>query len=130
MCCALLRRGRTNLPNLANLTAPQSCYPRFENRAEYWNPQTLSYRFLVEAKRLWEPEAAQPRITTIQAGILLNLLHNMCGLDKIGRAYSVQAIALAHALRLYDDVPAVRGESSRSADGRVFTAWMLYNYET
>ena len=29
----------------------------FRDRSEYWNPDTLSYKFLVEAKRLWEIEA-------------------------------------------------------------------------
>ncbi|KAJ4227937.1 hypothetical protein NW759_004026 [Fusarium solani] len=96
-----------------------SCYSRFRDRAEYWNPQTLLYRFLAEAKRLWELEADTPRVTTVQAGLALNMVHNMCGLDKFGRAYSIQAVNLAHKLRLFDDVEEVQDQRTR--DGRAFT---------
>ncbi|KAI7778629.1 C6 transcription factor [Diaporthe eres] len=79
-----------------------ACYHRFYTRAEYWNPQTLMYRFLAEAKRVWELEAPKPRITTIQAGIIFNVTHNLCGLDEIGQAYRIHALALAHELQLFD----------------------------
>ncbi|KAI8663033.1 hypothetical protein LRP88_07241 [Fusarium phalaenopsidis] len=104
------------------------CYSRFRDRAEYWNPQTLLYRFLAEAKRLWELEADTPRVTTAQAGVILNTLHNICGLDKFGRAYTTHALSLAHTLRLFDDTEEVQDQRTR--DGRRFTAWVLYNYET
>ncbi|KAI5465269.1 hypothetical protein BGZ63DRAFT_436822 [Mariannaea sp. PMI_226] len=104
------------------------CSPRLSNRAEYWNPQTLLYRFIAEAKRLWELEASEPRITTIQAGILFNVFHNLCGLDEIGQAYRIQAIALAHKLRLFDST--VEVQSERIRQGRAFAAWALFNWET
>jgi len=97
------------------------------NRAEYWNPHTLQYRFLAEAKRLWELEAAQPRLTTVQAGMLFNVYYNLSGLDEIGQAYRLHAIALAHDLRLFE--AKLEGQRDRLWDGRAFTAWSLYNWE-
>ncbi|RTE84556.1 hypothetical protein BHE90_000851 [Fusarium euwallaceae] len=104
------------------------CYSKFGDRAQYWNPQTLLYRFLAEAKRLWELEANIPRVTTVQAGLILNTVLNICGLDKFGRAYTTQALNLAHSLQLFDDNEEVQDQRTR--DGRCFTAWVLYNYET
>ncbi|KAI8723046.1 Zn(2)-C6 fungal-type domain-containing protein [Fusarium sp. LHS14.1] len=103
------------------------CYPGFSNRAEYWNPNTLSYRFLAEAKRLWELECSEPCITTIQAGILFSVFHNLCGLDEIGQPYRIHAVSLAHEIRIFD-VMDVR--SQRIQNGRVYTAWALYSWET
>ncbi|KAK8023274.1 Nitrogen assimilation transcription factor nit-4 [Apiospora marii] len=104
------------------------CYPRFSNRAEYWNPHTLLYRFLAEAKRLWELEAAEPRLTTIQAGLFFNVFHNLCGLDEIGQAYRIHAIALAHELGFYDGPITAPSEKMRKA--KIYTAWALYSWES
>ncbi|KAF4973299.1 hypothetical protein FSARC_374 [Fusarium sarcochroum] len=104
------------------------CYPQLSNRFEYWNPNNLVYRFMAEAKRLWELEATVPRITTIQAGILFSVYHNLCGIDEIGQAYRIQAVALAHRLHIFD--AAVEGQNERTHRGREYTAWALYNWET
>ncbi|KAJ4244801.1 hypothetical protein NW762_014379 [Fusarium torreyae] len=103
------------------------CYPRFSKRVEYWNPNNLIYRFMAEAKRLWELEATVPRITTIQAGILFSVFHNLCGIDEIGQAYRIQAVYLANQLRIFDT--AVEGQDDRTHRGRQYTAWALYNWE-
>ncbi|KAH8897378.1 hypothetical protein GQ53DRAFT_638658 [Thozetella sp. PMI_491] len=110
---------------LVNITLAYACvcYPKFSDRAEYWNPHTLVYRFLAEAKRIWELEAAAARITTIQAGILFSVFHNLSGLDEIGQAYRIQAVALAHKLRLFDGPGAEKSERLRR--GRAYTAWAL-----
>lgn len=107
---------------------PQVCFPRFSNRAEYWNPDTLVYRFLAEAKRLWELEKDEPRITTIQAGILFNVFHNLCGLDEIGQPYRLQAIELARQMRLFETTVTKRSE--RMQKSMAFLAWTLFNWET
>ncbi|KAM0359728.1 hypothetical protein ACHAP4_003332 [Fusarium culmorum] len=104
------------------------CYPQMSNRVEYWNPNNLLYRFTAEAKRLWELEAKVPRITTIQAGIILTVFHNLCGVDEIGKPYRLQAVALAHQLRIFDT--AVADRSERLQRGREYTAWAMYNWET
>ncbi|KAF4445635.1 hypothetical protein F53441_10635 [Fusarium austroafricanum] len=114
---------------LVNVTLAYACvcYPRFSNRVEYWNPNTLAYRFMAEAKRLWELEATVPRITTVQAGILFAVYHNLCGLDEIGKPYRIQAVVLAKQLRLFDT--AVDGQSDRLRRGRQHAAWAMYNWE-
>lgn len=85
------------------------------------------YRFIAEAKRLWELEAHMTRITTIQAGMLFNVFHNLCGLDEIGQAYRIQAITLAQAMRLFNPT---EGVAPRIRHGMAFTAWALFNWET
>ena len=105
----------------------QVCYPRFSNRSEYWNPHTLQYRFVAEAKRIWELEATEPRITTVQAGILFNVYYNLSGLDEIGQVYRIQAIALANELGLFN--PTIHQPSDRIRNGRDYTAWALYSWE-
>ncbi|KAF5506420.1 Nitrogen assimilation transcription factor nit-4 [Colletotrichum siamense] len=96
---------------LVNITLAYACvcYPQFSNRVEYWNPDTLGYRFLAEAKRLWELQTSEPRVTTIQAGILFSVFHNLCGLDEIGQPYRIHGVNLARW---------------------AYTAWALYNWET
>lgn len=88
------------------------------------------YRFLAEAKRLWELEAPKPRITTIQAGIIFNVIHNLCGIDEIGQPYRIHALALADKLQLLDGTIGGREQSSRIQNGRAYAAWALYNWET
>jgi hypothetical protein len=69
----------------------------------------------------------EPRITTIQAGIVLNIYYNLSGLDEIGQVWRVQAIALAHELGLFDG--RITAESDRLRAGMEFTAWTLYMWE-
>jgi hypothetical protein len=97
------------------------------DRSQYWNPATLIYRFLAEARRLWELEAVTPRITTIQAGIIFNVFQGLCGLDEIGQAYRIQAVSLAHQLHLFNGP--MTGETERMRDGKLFLAWALYQWE-
>lgn len=81
----------------------------------------MGYRFMAEAKRLWELEASEPCITTIQAGIILTVFHNLCGLDRIGQAYRINSVSLAKQLDLFDKP--ISGPSKRVRDGKHFTAW-------
>ncbi|OPB40292.1 Zn2Cys6 transcriptional regulator [Trichoderma guizhouense] len=104
------------------------CFPNFPDRAEYWNPKALVYRFVMEAKRIWELENHVPRITTIQAGIVFNVFHNLCGLDEIGQPYRIRAIDLAHKMQLFDST--VGGRSYKMQRSMAFLAWTLFNWET
>ncbi|KAF3799371.1 Nitrogen assimilation transcription factor nirA [Colletotrichum gloeosporioides] len=115
---------------LVNITLAYACvcYPQFSNRVEYWNPNTLGYRFLAEAKRLWELQASEPRVTTIQAGILFSVFHNLCGLDEIGQPYRIHGVKLALKLRLFSKSSCGNNDSKRK--GWAYTAWALYNWET
>lgn len=96
-------------------------------RYQYWNPERLSYKFLAEAKRLWELELEDPKITTIQAGILLSICHKMSGIDKIGWSYTVQAIGIARKIGLFTTNP--EGSSEKTRRVSAFTAWALFNYQ-
>ncbi|RGP76742.1 hypothetical protein FLONG3_5182 [Fusarium longipes] len=124
--------GRTDFCSslLVNIVLAYACvcYPQMSNRVEYWNPDNLVYRFVAEAKRLWELDAKVPRITTIQAGILFTVFHNFCGVDEVGKAYRLHAISLAQQLSIFDT--AVASRSDRIQKGREYTAWALYNWET
>ncbi|KAF4333352.1 nitrogen assimilation transcription factor nit-4 [Fusarium beomiforme] len=115
---------------LVNVTLAYACvcYPDFSNRAQYWNPNNLVYHFMAEAKRLWELEASVPRMTTIQAGILFSVYHNLCGLDEVGEPYRIHAVTLAHELRIFDTVEVSQNE--RIQRGRQYLAWAMYNWET
>ncbi|KAF4960207.1 hypothetical protein FGADI_1227 [Fusarium gaditjirri] len=115
---------------LVNVTLAYACvcYPNFTNRVDYWNPNTLAYRFIAEAKRLWELEASIPRMTTIQAGILFSVFHNLCGLDAVGKPYRVHAVALANQLRIFDTID--MDQSKRIQRGSQNLAWAMYNWET
>ncbi|KAK1247711.1 hypothetical protein MKX07_000599 [Trichoderma sp. CBMAI-0711] len=104
------------------------CSPQLSNRAEYWNPETLVYRFLAEAKRIWELESGQAHIATIQAGILFSVFHNLCGLDEIGQPYRLQAIELAREMRLFDST--VGGRSDKMKKCMAFLAWTLFDWES
>ncbi|CCE33506.1 related to nitrate assimilation regulatory protein nirA [Claviceps purpurea 20.1] len=106
-----------------------ACYPAFPLRAEYWNPNTMLYRFMAEAKRIWELEHSSPQITTIQAGIIFNVIYNLCGLDEVGQPYRLHAVALARRMRLFMRV-GIADADSRLCSGKAFTAWALYNWET
>ena len=67
-------------------------------------------------------------MTTIQAGILFNVFYNLCGLDEIGQAYRLHALALANEMQLFNST--AKGQSKRIRHGMAFTAWALFNWET
>ncbi|KAL6699759.1 hypothetical protein J3F84DRAFT_361663 [Trichoderma pleuroticola] len=115
---------------LVNIVLAYSCvcFPGFPDRAEYWNPKALVYRFVMEAKRLWELESHVPHITTIQAGIAFTVFHNLCGLDEIGQTYRIHAIDLAHQMQLFDST--IGGRSHKMQRSMAFLAWTLFNWET
>lgn len=83
---------------------------------------------MAEARRLWDLEADEPRITTVQAGIIFSVVHNLCGLDQVGQMYRIHAIRLAEQLKLFDAAPSDIDE--RQGRGRVYTAWMLFSWES
>ncbi|OAA35696.1 Zn(2)-C6 fungal-type DNA-binding domain protein [Metarhizium rileyi] len=115
---------------LVNAVLAQSCshYRGLSDRVEFWNPQTLGYRFLAEAKRLWEYEKDNDALTTLQAALVLHIIYSGSGADKIGFAYTVQACAIAHRLDLYN--PNCIVKSTRLRDARNYTAWALYSWQS
>ncbi|KAK3496731.1 uncharacterized protein B0T23DRAFT_63586 [Neurospora hispaniola] len=120
-----------------------------QGRAEYWNPANIVYLFLAEAKRLFEidselerpiPLSNDPngerrlreweerRLTTIQAGLLLNVLYLFNGSDKIGWRYSLRAIEMAHEINLFG--PAQPEMDREMRDVREFTAWVVFTWQS
>jgi hypothetical protein len=87
----------------------------------------LGYRFLAEAKRLWELELMQSKLTTIQAALFLNGSYNLDGVDAVGWRYASQAIAMADKLHLFAAPPSGTSEKMRIA--REFTAWTLFCWQ-
>ncbi|PMB70555.1 Nitrogen assimilation transcription factor nirA [Beauveria bassiana] len=71
----------------------------FPDRVEYWNPQSLGYKFFAEARRLWDMDRLEPdSVTTIQAGMIMNIIYNVYSMDKVGLSYGAQASAMAYKM--------------------------------
>ena len=103
----------------------QHCHLEMADRSEYWNPHTLGYKFLAEAKRLWELEQIQPRcLTTLQAAVILTVILTADSMDKVGLSYSVQAIVIAEELDIFGSLTSVKSERGRQSYG--FAAWALF----
>jgi hypothetical protein len=111
----------------AVLAAACHCYSRVQDRAEFWNPSTLGYQFLSECRRLWELEAGNSTITTVQAATIMALTYNKNGMDKIGWSYMMQAIKAAENMDLFG--PVQNAHSTRLKAARTFTGWALFNFQ-
>ncbi|KAF1737343.1 Nitrogen assimilation transcription factor nirA [Beauveria bassiana] len=97
----------------------------FPDRAEYWNPHFLGYKFFAEARRLWDMDRFEPdSVTTIQAGLIMNLVYNVYSMDKVGLSYGAQASAMAYKMGLFKLPDEVTDPSLQIV--RDFTAWGLY----
>lgn len=58
----------------------------------------------------------------------MNIIYNICGLDKVGWVYMAQAIAMGHNLGLFYGTPPFR--SQRMKDAATFTAWVTFNWQS
>ncbi|KAI1381121.1 hypothetical protein F4677DRAFT_460363 [Hypoxylon crocopeplum] len=113
-------------PLLVNavLSAAWHGYSKMKNRAEFWSPDNLGYRFLAEARRLFELEQANPSITTIQAGAIINLTCNLNGIDEIGWIYTYRSLEMARDISLFSPSPDETREWQLAAGT---TAWCFFN---
>ncbi|KAK2689412.1 hypothetical protein QWA68_011946 [Fusarium oxysporum] len=102
-------------------------YSKMSHRSQFWNPRTLGYQFLAEARRLWELEIGNARLTTIQAAIVLSLVHDANGSDEVGRSYLTQAVAAAHAMHLFSTP--TKNSDDLEYYARAFTAWALFGLQ-
>ncbi|KAJ9421251.1 nitrate assimilation regulatory nirA [Fusarium oxysporum] len=66
----------------------------------------------------------EPSLTTLQAALVMTLILNMGGLDKLGMTYLIQAASMAHNLQLFDSPSTVRDIEVRNPCD--FTAWGLF----
>jgi len=85
----------------------------------------LAYRFLAETKRLWELEDRELKLTTIQAGCLINATMNDFGHDKPGFEYTLKALSMAQKMGLF---VVARTAGNKFEHAKVFTAWALSSW--
>ncbi|KAJ4077892.1 hypothetical protein NW769_015238, partial [Fusarium oxysporum] len=127
-----LAKGRTQFCSslLVNTLLAAACHAsmRILDRAKFWSPQNLAYQFLAEARRLWEIQDGKSSLTAIQAAIVLNIIYDCDTMDKIGRSYLLQAVAMAHDLKLFQS-SSDKAMSKKTQRARAFTAWCLYAWD-
>jgi hypothetical protein len=118
-----------DLPNRAIAAANilQTCSRLLPNSPNFWDPDTLTYRFLAEAKRLWELEDDEPKLTTVHAGCLINAAMDVNGHDKPGIAYARKAVSIAQELGIFR---APLTDDPKLCDAKAFTAWGLSTWLT
>ncbi|KNB04814.1 hypothetical protein FOXG_16196 [Fusarium oxysporum f. sp. lycopersici 4287] len=117
-------------PLLVNAILAVGCHCQnyLSQPAEFWNPNSLGYKFLAEAKRLWAVEESRERsLTTLQAAIIINTIVNMFGIDKLSSAYLVQAIDIAHELGLFEPTTYIMHKKLRHSYN--LTAWSLFHWQ-
>jgi Arc/MetJ family transcription regulator len=115
-------------PLLVNAILAEAChsYRKVTHRAQYWRPETLGHRFLIETKRLWALESGKSKLTTLHAAMVLHIIYTMNGMDQVGISYLLQSVRLAQDLRLF----APEQTEGRTRTARVFTAWALYRWQS
>jgi len=118
---------------LVNAVLAYGCYcsRRFGDRFKYWDPDSLGYRFLAEAKSLWEVQITdgnRPKLVSVQAVMIINIVLNLHGLDKQGHLYGLQGLAIAKDMGLFSGSRHITPKQDRHA--RDFTAWCLFNMDT
>ncbi|KAL6704951.1 hypothetical protein ACN47E_007496 [Coniothyrium glycines] len=113
---------------LVNAVLAKACttFQGIEDRFMFWEPQNLGYRFLAEARRLWEMVAEEASLTTVQAGYLITATYNVNGLDRIGRSYTAQALAMAEQLGLFHDDA---HDDRRFRKAKAITGWSLFSWQ-
>ncbi|KAJ4269845.1 hypothetical protein NW762_001514 [Fusarium torreyae] len=117
-------------PLLVNAVLAVGCQCRnYESEpAEFWNPGSLGYKFLAEAKRLWIMEVDRRRsLTTLQAALVLNTIINMFDMDPLSSAYLVQATKMAHELGLFEPTTYIMNKKLRQSYD--LTAWSLFHWQ-
>jgi len=101
--------------------------PLVPNRSEFWKPDSLLYRFLAETRRLWELKQGKPRITTVQASIIITELYAALAADKLGSAYAERGLAMAYELHLFDRTDEAQNPAMRRV--RENTAWAFFSMQ-
>lgn len=87
--------------------------------------------FLSEARRLWESEldSGNDRLTTVQAGLLLGVIHGVDSLDTMGWKCAARSIEMALNLGLFDaDIQ--MADDARDEHARSYTAWSVFCWQS
>ncbi|PNP75248.1 hypothetical protein FNYG_11391 [Fusarium nygamai] len=118
---------------LVNAVLAHACHatPTIAHRNEHWNPHTLGYTFLAEARRLLELETFRPKITTVQALLVMNITMNDHGVDGASHQYLLNAVSQARIMGLFNS-PSEHIEQNADQDVKVVrevTAWALFAWQ-
>ncbi|KAF5723187.1 nitrate assimilation regulatory nirA [Fusarium mundagurra] len=118
---------------LVNAVLAHACHanPTIAHRNEHWNPQTLGYTFLAEARRLLELEPFRPKITTVQALLVMNITMNDHGVDGASNRHLLTAVAQANMMGLFNS-PSEHIEQNADQDVKVVrevTAWAIFAWQ-
>ncbi|KAL8339053.1 hypothetical protein RB601_006007 [Gaeumannomyces tritici] len=116
---------------LVNAILALACHGHkgLDNRAHFWNPKSLYYQFMAEFKRLWELESSEHRITTVQAGVIICVSHNVDGLDKVGTSFLAQAVTMGREMGIFSAAEYASLNPKRKAVYTV-TAQGIYAWES
>jgi hypothetical protein len=111
------------------LTYQQHGLFTLEQRSEFWNPNTYSYRCMTETRRLWELEQSQNMcsLTSAQAATILGRIYFANGMDKMGSTTWSHALELADRLDLFDKAAKYKSEKDRVS--RTITAWGIFSQQ-
>ncbi|KAJ8113741.1 hypothetical protein OPT61_g4193 [Boeremia exigua] len=124
--------GRTTfcsplLMNAILAIASQMCVD-IPDRVKVWHPDSLTYKFLAEARRLWDLEPTEePHITTIQAALALSQTYIINSLDGLSTFFLEQAIKMGQHMHLFD---ISNTEDARMAKARLHTAWKTFSWQS
>lgn len=117
---------------LVNAVLANACYSssKLPERAKYWLPENLTYKFTAEAKRLWQIEIAsgRKRLTTVQASQILSVIMDFDGIKSLGRVYTDHGLKMARDLSLFQTPFAGTSHNMRKAC--VWTAWSLFSWHS
>ncbi|KAF5717244.1 Zn(2)-C6 fungal-type DNA-binding domain-containing protein [Fusarium mundagurra] len=98
------------------------------DRSKMWLFESLSYRFMAEARRLWDIESCkESSIPTIQAAMIISYTTTNNGMDQVGALYLTRALEMSKSLDLFG--PVTHPGDPELDKARVFTAWVLYSWQ-
>lgn len=75
-----------------------------------------------------EQNKGKERLTTVQAGLLLNLVYGVDGLDTIGWQCTARSIEMARRIGLFE-AGAHEADDPKIAHARVYTAWSAFCWQ-
>ncbi|EMD96008.1 hypothetical protein COCC4DRAFT_122531 [Bipolaris maydis ATCC 48331] len=111
------------------LTRLSKCALTFQIESRCGHPESLTYKFLAEARRIWDVElTGKPQITTIQAALVLSMTYAFNSLDELSTFFLEQAVTMGHHMHLFD--ASNPEEDPKMAEARLFTAWKVFSWQT
>lgn len=90
----------------------------------------MRYRFLAEARRLWELQAEPCTLVQMQTATLLYLVYAHNGLDLLGLPFLAAAVEIGHKLGVFEAAESAYPEKPELANARLFTAWTVFRHTT